>query len=77
MQQHTHTHTCAHAHICTRAHTHIVLTTIFQASLGKLVAPSVAQTGRRVAIGYYVLQPVLHQLISTTVAKGQTISPEV
>ena len=53
----------------TLSHMHTrLLTAIFQASLGKPVASSVVVTGRWGC--HKVLQPVLHPLISTTMAKG-------
>ena len=58
------------ARASTHTHTdrHNVLTGILQANLGKLVAPSVALTGRWGC--HKVLQPVPHPLISTTMTKA-------
>ena len=56
-------HHTKHMHM----HTHTVLMAIFQANLGKPVAPSVALTGRWGC--HKILQPLPHPLISSTVAK--------
>jgi len=49
-------------------HKHAVLTVIYQANRDKLVAPLVALTGRWDCCK--VLQPILHSLISSIMAKG-------